>query len=148
MHPDSVVDAGVDAGIRFINVPPAQRYQANSELAQFRFNKADRRLPFETSASVSPDFPPAVDEDVGDSGIGEQRMELPEVCTASSTGGRRRCSGFRRTGSPNDERYRVRFERHGSTVPTLVTHRVDWVGPVGFEHRDVMWAGGKPHPGT
>ena len=72
MHPDSVMDAGVDAGVRFINVPPTQRYQANSEFAQFRFDKADGRLPFETSASVSPDFPAAVDEDVGDCGIDEQ----------------------------------------------------------------------------
>ena len=148
MHPDFVVDAGVDAGVRFINVPTTQRYQANSELAQFRFDKADGRLPFETYTSVSPDFPAAVDEDVGDCGISEQRMELPEVCAASSTGGSRRCRGFRRTGSLNDEGCRVRFERHGSTVFTLKTHPVDWAGSVDCEPRDAMWTGGKPHPGT
>ena len=79
MHPDSVVDAGVDTGVRFINMPPTQRYQSNSELAQFRFDKPYCRLPFETSTSVSPHLPATVDEDVGDSRIGEQRMELPEI---------------------------------------------------------------------
>ena len=72
---DTAVEAHVDAGRRVVEVAPAERDQTDGEPTHLALGRAPRGDAFDPLAAVDEQSALAVDEDVGDGRIGEERRQ-------------------------------------------------------------------------
>jgi len=90
VHPNAVAESGVDARLRFVNVPAAQGNQSNRKRTCILLGEIMAGLSHEPTASVNPERERAVYENVGHRWISH---ELGESTKRSGARSPRRQSG-------------------------------------------------------
>jgi hypothetical protein len=78
VHADAITESGIDHRVRFIHVPSARRDESHGEIASVEFGEHDGRA-HEPGTAIDPHRAAAVDEDIRDPRVGDERREHAEV---------------------------------------------------------------------
>lgn len=84
MHSNAVAKSGVDARLRFVDMPTAQGNQSNRKLPCILLGEVPARLPHEPGAAVNPQRARPVYEDVGHRWISHELRESTKRSGARS----------------------------------------------------------------